>query len=72
MQVYLVFLFAYLSREDDHTGVRVIKRDECGGGNAHKSAGCGSSGQGVSRVQVECSLTATTGRQERDSGELFF
>lgn len=73
LYMYVFFLFAYFSSEDDHTGVGVVKRDEGRGGDVHEGAGYGSRGQGVSRVQVESSLTATEeGRQEGASGELMY
>lgn len=61
----LSFLFAYFSSEDDYTGVRVIKRNECGGGDIYLNAGYGSRGQGVCRVQVESSLTATAEGEQK-------
>lgn len=60
--IKLSFAFVYFSSEDDHTGVRVVERDECGGGHVYLMAGDGSRGQGVCRVQVESSLTATAGK----------
>lgn len=58
-------LLAYFSSEDDHTGVRVIKRNEGGGGDVHLNVGYSTGGQGVCRVQVERSLTATAGEQKK-------
>ncbi len=62
---FCVFLPSYFSSKDDHTGVGVIERDEGRGGDVYMGAGYGSRGQGVSRVQVESSLTATEGQKEK-------